>query len=192
MVDYSPDPLQRYVDEVAEMVKAIPVDDLRRVVEAIREVGRKGWQTFIMGNGGSAATASHMACDLGRIPVVPGAKPLRAIALTDNVPLMTACANDTSYEEIFTSQLRNLLRSGDLLIAISGSGNSPNLLHAVQYAKSEGAATAAFLGHPGGRLREMVDLPVVVPSRRIEQAEDAHLILDHAIAVALRAAISRV
>ncbi len=182
------DPIERYLNEVVEMVKNLPRKDIRRVVEAVKEAREQGQQLFLVGNGGSAATASHMACDLAKTSLTPGAKRIRAIALTDNVALITAWANDSSYEEIFAEQLSNLVQPGDLVIALSGSGNSPNVLRAVELARDRGARTVGFTGHPGGRLKSVVDISVVVPSRRIEQAEDAHLILDHAVSVALREA----
>jgi len=180
------DSIDRYLDEVAEMERALPRDDIRRVVEAVRRVRDSGRQLFVMGNGGSAATASHMACDLAKASIANGGKRIMVMALTDNAALMTALANDSSYEDIFAGQLLNLVQPGDLVIAISGSGNSPNVLKAVDAAKRAGATTVGFTGRPGGRLREMADIVVMVPSGRIEQAEDGHLILEHAIAVALR------
>lgn len=182
------DPIERYLSEVAEMVKALPRKEIWLVVEAVREARDQSRQVFLLGNGGSAATASHMACDLAKTSLVPGAKRIRAIALTDNVPLMTAWANDVAYEEVFAEQLTNLVQPGDLVIALSGSGNSPNVLRAVEVAKAAGAKTVGFTGHPGGKLKKMVDISVVAPSHRIEQAEDAHLILDHVLSVALREA----
>ena len=180
------DPVERYLGEVVEMVESLPRDAIWRVVEAVMEARERGKQVILLGNGGSAATASHMACDLAKTSIVPGAPRIRAISLTDNVPLMTAWANDVAYEEIFAQQLANLVQEGDLVIAISGSGSSPNVLRAVEVARAAGARTVGFTGHPGGRLKDVVDISVIVPSRRIEQAEDAHLILDHAISVALR------
>ncbi len=182
------DSIDRYLDEVAEMVKALPRDDIRKAADAIRKARDGGLRVFIMGNGGSAATASHMACDLTKTSIADGEKRIKAIALTDNVPLITAWANDLAYEDAFAEQLRNLVEPGDLVIAISGSGNSGNVLKAVQLAKDAGARTVGFTGRPGGKLRALVDISVVVPSGRIEQAEDGHMILDHVIAVALREA----
>ncbi len=182
------DAVERYLREVEEMVAALPRDEIRRVVRAIQETRERNGQVFLLGNGGSAALASHMACDLAKTSIVPGARRIRAIALTDNVPLLTAWANDVSYEDVFAEQLANLVQAGDLVIAVSGSGGSPNVLKAVTLARAMGARTVGFTGRPGGRLKDVVDISVVVPSRRIEQAEDGHLILDHAISVALREA----
>ncbi len=180
------DPIERYLGEVAEMVRALPREEIRRVVAAIRDAREKEHQVFLLGNGGSAATASHMACDLAKTAIAPGVKRIRALALTDNVPLLTAWGNDASYEDVFAEQLANLVRAGDLVIAISGSGSSPNVLRAVGVARKAGARTVGFTGRPGGKLKDLVDISVIVPSDRIEQAEDGHMILDHVITAALR------
>ncbi|HEX2924305.1 MAG TPA: SIS domain-containing protein [Chloroflexota bacterium] len=184
------DPIDRYLREVVQMIEALPRDEISRVAQAVMQAREQQTQVFLFGNGGSAATASHMACDLAKTSNVEGLNRIRAIALTDNAALMTAWANDVSYDEVFAEQLTNLVQPGDLVIAISGSGNSPNVLRAVAVAKGAGAKTVGFTGQPGGQLKGMVDIAVVVPSGRIEQAEDAHLILDHAISVALREAVT--
>ncbi len=136
-------------------------------------------QVFIVGNGGSAATASHMANDLMLGVAKEGGRGFRAIALTDSVPLMTAIANDTGYDNVFTAQLRALGRPGDVLIAISGSGKSPNVVEAVKVAREIGIMTVGFLGMGGGQLRELVDAAIVVPSNDYGLIEDIHLMLDH-------------
>ncbi len=180
------DSIEQYLKEVEEMVRAIPRNGVRQVVEAIREARDSGRRVFIMGNGGSAATASHMACDLAKTAIAEGKQRVKAIALTDNAPLLTAWGNDVAYEDVFAEQLRNLAEVGDLVIAISGSGNSPNVLKAVQLAREVGATTVGFTGSPGGRLKHLVDISVDIPAGRIEQAEDGHMILDHVVTVALR------
>ena len=180
------DAIDRYLQEVEEMVRAIPRDDVRRVADALRKARDAGRRVFIMGNGGSAATASHMACDLAKTAITAGKKRLKAVSLTDNAPLLTAWGNDSAYDDVFAEQLRNLVETGDVVIGISGSGNSANVLKAIEVAREAGASTIGFTGHPGGRLRELVDISVMIPSGRIEQAEDGHLILDHAVTVALR------
>ena len=180
------DAVERYLAEVAEMTMALPRAEIRRVVQAVREARDRGQQVILLGNGGSGATASHMACDLAKTSIVAGARRIKAFALTDNAPLITAWANDLTYEDAFAEQLVNIVQPGDLVIAISGSGNSVNVLRAVGVAKAAGARTVGLTGYPGGRLKEIVDISVIVPSCRMEQAEDAHLILNHAISVALR------
>jgi len=146
----------------------------------------EGRTIFILGNGGSAATASHLANDLNKGAAVAGRPRFRALALTDNVPLITAWANDTHYGNVFVEQLANFFEPGDVVVAISGSGNSPNVLAAVTWAARRGAVTIGFTGGDGGQLRHLVECPVVVPSSRMEQIEDMHLILCHALCVSLR------
>jgi D-sedoheptulose 7-phosphate isomerase len=149
----------------------------------------KAWraqqQVFIIGNGGSAATASHMMNDLNKFTRVEGQPRFRAIALTDNVPWMTAVGNDQSYADVFLEPLQNLLRPGDTVIAISASGNSPNIIKAVEYARAQGATIIGFCGRPGGKLAQLADVKVIIPSDRIGQQEDGHMILDHALSLAL-------
>jgi D-sedoheptulose 7-phosphate isomerase len=163
---------------------------VRTVVDRLFACWSAGKTTYLIGNGGSAATASHMMNDLLKCTLVPGQPRYKAIALTDNVPAMTAFANDQSYEDIFVEPLMALLTPGDTVIALSGSGNSPNVLRAVAYAKETGALTIGLCGDTGGRLAILADLSVCVPAARIGQQEDGHLILNHTIALALHERIA--
>jgi D-sedoheptulose 7-phosphate isomerase len=158
------------------------------VVDMLEACWVTGNTTFVVGNGGSASTASHMMNDLNKFTLVPGSRRFRAIALTDNVPLMTAWGNDASYDDVFVEPLRNLMNDGDVLIAISGSGNSPNVLRAVEYANGRGT-TIGLCGFPGGKLAVTAKHRVIVPAPSIGQQEDGHLIINHAVATALRARI---
>ncbi|MBI3321943.1 MAG: SIS domain-containing protein [Candidatus Omnitrophica bacterium] len=169
---------RRHLEEVGRTLRRLSVRELARVLEILEGAYRQRRQVFIAGNGGSAATASHMANDLVK---TIGAG-FRAIALTDNVPLITAWANDVGYEEIFAGQLRVLAHPGDVLILISGSGNSANLLRAAEAAKAMELVVIGFLGRDGGRLKGLVDAAVVVPGREYGPIEDAHVVLDHLIA----------
>lgn len=180
------DAVERYLNEAEAAIRGIDRGDARRVVDALYEAWAGGRQIFIVGNGGSASTASHMMNDLSKFTRCEGRPRIRAIALTDNVPLMTAYANDQSYDDVFVEQLRTLMREGDVLVAISGSGNSPNVVRAVEYARGHGARAIGLCGYPGGRLAELADLRVIVPATHIGQQEDGHLVLNHAIAMALR------
>lgn len=180
------DMVERYLGEMERALGALSRDDVRRVVGALFDAWRWGKVTWIIGNGGSAATASHMMNDLCKCTLVEGQPRFRALALTDNVPLMTAVANDIDYADVFVEPLRTHLAKGDVLIALSGSGNSPNVLRAVAYAKEKGALTIGLCGRPGGQLAKAADLRVIVPADRIGQQEDGHLILNHTIALALR------
>ncbi|MER3399651.1 MAG: phosphoheptose isomerase [Thermoflexus sp.] len=178
--------IEEYFDGVRRALEVLPRDVLLQVIAQVEAAAREGRMIFLCGNGGSAATASHFACDLAKGTRRPGAPMLRVVALTDNVPLLTAWANDTDYRHVFAEQLRPLVRPGDLLIAISGSGNSLNVLEAVRAAREAGAFTIGLTGFQGGRLREEVDLCLVVPSTCMEQIEDVHLILHHTITTVLR------
>jgi D-sedoheptulose 7-phosphate isomerase len=146
----------------------------------------RGRVIFVIGNGGSAATASHFACDLGKGTRRDGPPTFHVVSLTDNVPLLTAWANDSGYEHVFSEQLTPLARPGDLLVAISASGNSPNVVAAIDAAQSCGMAVVGLTGRSGGRLAHLADVVVNVPSDRIEIVEDAHLVVVHSLCVAVR------
>jgi D-sedoheptulose 7-phosphate isomerase len=178
--------IRTYLVQLQETLAQLPAEPIERVATTLLECAQRGSTVFIFGNGGSAATASHFACDLAKNTQVPGAAHFRVIALTDNVSLMTAWANDTSYDNIFAAQLGSLVEPGDVVIGISCSGNSANVLNAMTLARHRGATTVAFTGDRGGRLKEIVDVCLQVPSPRIEQQEDAHLILEHCICSAIR------
>ncbi len=173
--------INRYFIELEQMVQAISLQQLQQVLQLLEETYYSGHRIFIMGNGGSAATASHFALDLAKNTIMPGAPRLKAISLTDHVPLITAWSNDTAYEHIFAEQLANMIEPGDLVIGISTSGNSPNVINAIQLAKACKASTVGLLGAKGGKIKEMVDAYVLAPGQNIEQEEDAHLILAHVI-----------
>src|SRR5436305_3272758 len=163
------------------MMQAISLSDLQAVLSILEEAYHNGHRIFVMGNGGSAATASHFALDLAKNTIMPGAPRLKAISLTDHVPLITAWGNDTHFKHIFAEQLANLLEPGDVVIGISTSGNSPNVINAVKLARQHLAATIGLLGANGGQLKHVVDAYVLAPGQNIEQEEDAHLILAHVI-----------
>ena len=173
--------INRYFIELEQMVQAISLQQLQHVLQLLEETYYSGHRIFIMGNGGSAATASHFALDLAKNTIMPGAPRLKAISLTDHVPLITAWSNDTAYEHIFAEQLANMIEPGDLVIGISTSGNSPNVINAIQLAKACKASTVGLLGAKGGKIKDMVDAYVLAPGQNIEQEEDAHLILAHVI-----------
>src|SRR5205085_10776751 len=132
----------------------ISLPHLQAVLRLLEEAYRNGRRIFIMGNGGSAATSSHFALDLAKNTIVPGAPRLKAISLTDHVPLITAWSNDTAYEYVFAEQLTNMIEPGDVAIGISTSGNSPNVINALCLAKRLGAATIGLLGAEGGKVKD--------------------------------------
>jgi D-sedoheptulose 7-phosphate isomerase len=180
------DIIETYLAETEAAVAALSRDAIRSIVDALTAVWERSATAYIIGNGGSASTASHMMNDLMKFTSVEGRRRFRAVALTDNVPLMTAHGNDRSYDDVFVEPLRNLLTEKDALIAISGSGNSPNVVKAVEYANEIGAVTIGLCGRPGGRLALLADVKVVIPADCIGQQEDGHLIVNHVVAMALR------
>lgn len=177
-----------YLKDVAAVLDRMSVKDIERVVNVIADARRHGKKVFFFGNGGSAATASHFVCDMAKGTVRKDKPRIKAFCLTDNLPLLSAWANDTAYENVFAEQLENIIEAGDVAVAISGSGNSPNVLKGVAVARAKGATTVGLTAFEGGKLKAMVDVPLVVPVHSMEQAEDVHLILDHVIAVCLRGA----
>lgn len=176
----------QYLASLQPVLEELAGQDLGRAESILLRARAAGRMIFIIGNGGSAATASHMANDLNKGASVPGQPRFRALALTDNVPLITAWANDTHYQNIFVEQMMNFLEPGDVLVAISGSGNSPNITTAVEWARQAGAITVGLTGGTGGKLKGLADCCLIVPSDRMEQIEDMHLALVHALAVGVR------
>ncbi|HUN22730.1 MAG TPA: SIS domain-containing protein [Anaerolineales bacterium] len=179
--------IDNYLKELSQVIDHISREDVNAVAEALLAARDADKTIFIIGDGGSASTASHMMCDINKFTLVPGQKRFRAHALTDNMALVTAWGNDTSFDNTFAEPLRNLLRPGDVVVAISTSGNSPNVIKAVEMAKNEfNAQIIGWVGDKGGKLVGLSDLVVRIPSPFIGQQEDGHLILNHVIANALR------
>ncbi|MFC1944192.1 SIS domain-containing protein [Chloroflexota bacterium] len=175
-----------YIEEVRSTLSRLPVEEIERIVEVLEKARAERRRVFILGNGGSAATASHFACDLGKGAMRPDRPRMRAIALTDNLPSITAWANDTTYENVFTEQLEAHLEEGDIVIGISGSGNSPNVLNALKLANSKGATTISLTGFDGGKSKDIARHCIVVPNNSMEQIEDIHLLLEHIVPACLR------
>ena len=187
--------VSRYLKEARRCLEAISVRDVARFLECLDHAYDNDAHVYLIGNGGSAATASHMACDLAKNlhPSwdTPGRR-LRVSSLTDNTPLITALANDCGYERVFSEQLRNVLKKGDVVIAISASGRSPNVLEALTLARRRGARTAALLGFDGGLAREAVDVAIVIDSHDYGHVEDLHLVLNHLVTAWLRSRLGAV
>ncbi len=177
-----------YCSQVADVLTALPLESIARIVEILAGARREGRQVFILGNGGSAATASHFCCDLSKGTIQPGKSRFRVIGLADNMALFSALANDWGYERVFDGQLEALAQAGDVAIGISASGNSPNVLRAMQFAHEQGLTTIGLTGFAGGKLKDAVDVCVVAPCDCMEQIEDVHLVIEHAICTALREA----
>lgn len=177
---------QWYKAESLKQWELLDVDAVARLADAVVHAQEHGKRIYVMGNGGSAATSSHVATDLCKTAAVKGVKPVECVSLADNAAFMTAIGNDLSFDEVFSRQLESLLRSGDLVLLISGSGNSPNLVNAARFARQRGAKTAALLGFDGGQLRRLVDIPVLVPSEQYGVIEDMHLAINHILTFFLK------
>ena len=171
-----------YLDYLTSVLKTIDTREIGQFIETLLDARERGATIFFIGNGGSAATASHFANDIA-IGTNSYEKPFRAVSLTDSNAIITAVGNDFGFEEIFVRQLRVLGRAGDVVVAISASGNSPNLIRAFDYAKSIGIKTVAITAFDGGKMKEMADEGVHVPTAPKEYgpAEDAHMVLDHLV-----------
>jgi D-sedoheptulose 7-phosphate isomerase len=177
--------VDNYLDNLGFSLKQMPLEKVKHVIQVLHHAHLNGKQIFIMGNGGSASTASHLVCDLAKNNYFEGLPPFRAIDLNSSNAIFTALANDEGYENVFAHQLRNLIQPNDIVIAISTSGNSPNILKAVQLANRVGAISIGFTGFEGGKLSEMVNIEVRVPSDNIRHVEDIHMIISHLISFAL-------
>jgi D-sedoheptulose 7-phosphate isomerase len=175
-----------YIDELKEALDDLSEDVIEQVLHILHVARLDNKQVFILGNGGSASTASHFVCDLGKNTRVKGSPNFRVMGLTDNMALFSALANDEGYENVFAQQLANHIQPGDVVIGISTSGNSPNVVNAIHLANSVGAKTIGFTGFDTGKLGSQVDVNLHVPSHSIEQVEDVHLVLEHLITKALR------
>jgi D-sedoheptulose 7-phosphate isomerase len=175
-----------YIAAVGVTLAQMPCGEVDRLVEALLRACEGGHAIFVFGNGGSAALASHAACDLGKGTCDVARERVRVLSLTDNVPLITAWANDTAYEMVFTEQMKNFIQPGDVAFAISGSGNSPNVLHALRHAREIGAVTVGLTGFEGGKMKPLCNVCVVVPSDNMQIIEDLHVMASHGIFTILR------
>ena len=173
---------EAYLDYLTSVLKTIDAREIGQFIETLLDARERGATIFFIGNGGSTATASHFANDIA-IGTNSYEKPFRAVSLTDSNAIITAVGNDFGFEEIFVRQLRVLGRAGDVVVAISASGNSPNLIRAFDYAKSLGIKTVAITAFDGGKMKQMADEGVHVPTAPKEYgpAEDAHMVLDHLV-----------
>ncbi|HET9802606.1 MAG TPA: SIS domain-containing protein [Candidatus Acidoferrum sp.] len=175
-----------YFASLQAVLAHVDLNVIDQITQAIWQNYEQGGTLYIFGNGGSAALASHLACDFGKGTVTAGRQRFRTISLSDNVPLMTALANDLAYEDIFSEQLADLAKKGDAVLAISGSGNSPNVVKGLEMARKMGLRTLGVTGYSGGRVKPLSDLCFVVPSDNMQHIEDIHLAATHAIFRAIR------
>lgn len=193
-------PIDSYLRDVASAIQALDRAQVRAVADVMLDAWRRGATVYTLGNGGSAALASHMACDLakntspdlGTGPDVLAQQRLRVVSLADSSPLMTALGNDIDYADIFVEQLKSVLGQQDVVLAISGSGTSSNVLGALRYARNVGATTVAFTGSRASSapMLELADTALLAPVEMMEQIEDLHVVVNHVLAVYLRAVIA--
>lgn len=186
-----------YLDGIGALVERLPQEAIAGIAEALRDVYSADGVIYVCGNGGSAATASHFALDLAKgtrgstaALRASARRRVRAVALTDSVPLLTAWGNDTDYGRVFAEQLAAWYRPGDGLVAISGSGNSENVLEAVRFVNAQSGITCALTGYEGGKLAKLARRSVIVPSDDLEKIEDCHMILCHLYTAYMRREIA--
>lgn len=181
---------QLYVQKLKDLLDVFPHGQFERVVKCLLDAYEKNRIIFVMGNGGSGATASHFACDINKGVSYSVNKKFRVICLNDNIATVLAYANDLSYDDVFSEQMKNFLQSGDVAIGISGSGNSANVLKAIRYASENGGRTIGLCGFKGGKLGKMVELPLIIESEDMQKIEDVHMIIVHMLMQTLTKAIS--
>jgi D-sedoheptulose 7-phosphate isomerase len=184
-----------YLSEMRTVAENISIRDIDRVVELLFQAWQNGQQVFICGNGGSAGTATHFACDLAKTTIVDGKRRFKAICLNDNIPLISALVNDNGFDNLFYEQLKSLYQRGDVLICISvhgGSGQdkaglwSQNLLKAMKYVSDNSGRTIGLSGFDGGPMKEVADACIVIPVESTPQVESFHLAMEHLICSCLR------
>ena len=173
--------LENYKTNLFEAIEAIDLGKVRQAIDWFKEARAEGRHIFVCGNGGSASTASHFACDIVKSASFNRGSRFRITALTDSLPTLSAYANDVGYDVVFSEQLKNFVEHGDLFMAISGSGNSLNVLRAMEYANHTGCRTVALTGRDGGRLGPMAQLNIGVSVPHMGRIEDAHMIVCHMI-----------
>ncbi len=173
--------IHNYITTLQATIDELPRESIANLVEVLENARLKSKQIFIMGNGGSASTATHFVCDLAKNTRKAGLPHFRVIGLSDNMAIFSAYANDEGYETVFANQIANLINHGDIVIGISASGNSKNVLNAIVEARKHNVVIVGFTGFDGGQLAKLVDINIHVNSSIIEHVEDVHLMLEHMI-----------
>ena len=179
-----------HLESLCRLLTQLPVDRIDAAISLLLDARKAARRVYVMGNGGSASTAAHFACDLQKTTAIPGQAPLRAYALTDNAALLTAWANDTTYENVFSGQITALVEPGDVVVAISASGNSPNIVAGLAAAAHQGARTIALVGFDGGAASQLADVTVHIACHDYGLVEDVHSALGHAMTAAIRQAVA--
>jgi len=174
-----------YLDQLRDGISRIDAAEIAAAVHCFVKLSRRGGVGYVFGNGGSASTAAHFVNDINRTVALGGPAGLRVLCLNDNIPTITAIANDFGYDEIFTRQLRNHFTPKDLVIGISSRGHSPNVVEAVRYARSRGVETLGLVGYDGGALHRLADRTVYIPVHDLRRVEDLHLAVCHMISALL-------
>jgi len=183
--------LQKYIDGQVKVLKKTNSESLAKVCEMLLEARKNNSSIFFAGNGGSAATASHFTNDMVKGLSMDNKKRFKCFSLVDQVPVITAIANDYSYDDIFMEQLKNYGSKDDILFVISGSGNSKNIIKGINYAKSIGMKVIGFTGRDGGKMKDMCNLTVIASTWGMEEIEDMHMIWEHSIICTLKNQIEK-
>ena len=183
---------RQYLNGLNGLLDGFDTEAFDRIVNSILDAYSDETAIFIMGNGGSASTASHFACDINKGCCLDLDKKFKVICLNDNIPTLLAYANDLDYASVFVEQLKNFFHSGDLVIGISGSGNSENVLRAIRYANENGGKTVGLTGYSGGKLGQLVDIAYVAASDDMQKIEDVHMIIVHMIMQAVHGALHEI
>jgi D-sedoheptulose 7-phosphate isomerase len=179
--------VKRYFQALSQLIPQLPYQAIEQIISAIMQAAEEGRTIFVFGNGGGAATASHIACDLNKGTITSGeSRRLKVMAFTDNVPMLTAWANDAGYEHVFSEQLKNFIQAGDVVFAISASGNSTNVIQALKTAREAGAITVGICGYDGGKMNPLCDICAIVPADHMQIVEDLQHAMAHSIFLAVR------
>ncbi len=170
-----------YLESIGDIINKLDINNISEMIEAIKLAYKDDKRIFVFGNGGSAATANHFACDFGKNAIKDDNNRIKVISLSNSISSITACGNDIGFDTVFEEQLKNLMHDGDLILCISASGNSPNIIRAVEYAKKRYGTVIGMTGFSGGKLKELSDINVNVASDSYEKIEDMHLMITHII-----------
>jgi D-sedoheptulose 7-phosphate isomerase len=184
--------IDSYIANLTDTIARLPTEPITRLGAALLRAYRNDKQVFTLGNGGSSSTASHMAADLAKNTIGPNMRRFRIVSLNENAAIVTALANDLGYEHVFSEQLIDLIAPGDVLIAVSASGNSPNVIQAIRYAREESAEVVGVLGFDGGAAAKLADIAIIVPSDNYGIVEDVHLMINHMLVEYFRAHLAEV